>query len=175
MWYSTVIKLPGQSMEEACTRSEQFICVYDGDVYGDRQAKKMAKRAGVEYIRHGANIGQPRLVKTPIDPRAGTAPEGAIYSRDRQRGFYWVAPENLQDMLGFPDRAYDRDVLGDDEARRLAEEELARESSAAEHVSRLKVHGSDFLATFYRPLPGADGVYALDIEAALRGQESDGD
>jgi hypothetical protein len=36
VWYSTVIKLPGQSMEEAGTRLEQFICVYDGDVYDER-------------------------------------------------------------------------------------------------------------------------------------------
>jgi hypothetical protein len=170
MWYSIVIKLPGQSMQEASTRADQIICAYDGAVYGDRNAKKMAKRDGADYIRHGPNVGQPRLVKAPVDPRAATAPEGAIYSRDRQRGFYWVGPENPAEMavLGLPEHAYDRDVLGEKEAMRRAEGDLAEIrtmlASAGASSLRLTVHGSDFLASVYQPVEDADGVYVLDVE-----------
>lgn len=55
-------------MREAIAHPEQFLCMYDGSIYGDRQAKKMAKRVGRDYIFTGANIGQPRLVKTPMEP-----------------------------------------------------------------------------------------------------------
>lgn len=68
MWWSMVVQLPGQSMPEAVAHPERFLCSYDGSIYGDRQAKKMAKRAGRDYIFKGANYGQPRLVKTPMEP-----------------------------------------------------------------------------------------------------------
>lgn len=68
MWWSMVVQLRGQSMQEACAHPEQFLCSYDGSVYGDRQAKKMAKKIGRDYIFKGANVGQPRLVKTPMEP-----------------------------------------------------------------------------------------------------------
>jgi hypothetical protein len=67
MWHSIVIVERGQSIQEACTHPNQFLCSYDGSIYGDREAKKMAKRAGKEYIfAHGP--GQPRYVKTPMEP-----------------------------------------------------------------------------------------------------------
>jgi hypothetical protein len=68
MWWSMVVQLRGQSMQEASAHPEQFLCCYDGSVYGDRQAKKMAKKVGRDYIFKGANVGQPRLVKTPMEP-----------------------------------------------------------------------------------------------------------
>lgn len=68
MWWSMVVQFRGQSMQEASANPAQFLCSYDGAVYGDRQAKKMAKKVGRDYIFHGANAGQPRLVKTPMEP-----------------------------------------------------------------------------------------------------------
>ncbi len=68
MWWSIVVQYPGQSMPEAIVHPEQFLCSYDGGIYGDRQAKKMAKRVGRDYISKGANYGQPRAVKTPMEP-----------------------------------------------------------------------------------------------------------
>lgn len=62
-----VIQLRGQSIQEAVVHPRQFLCSYDGDVYGDREAKKMAKRVGRDYIRKGGP-GQPRLVKSPLEP-----------------------------------------------------------------------------------------------------------
>jgi hypothetical protein len=63
MWWSMCIVLPGESIKEAMLNEAQFICAFDGSVHGDRQAKKMAKKVGHEYIRQG-QIGTPRLVKT---------------------------------------------------------------------------------------------------------------
>jgi hypothetical protein len=67
MWHSIVIKHGGQSMQEACANPEQFLCSYDGAIYGEREAKKMAKRVGKDYIFSGGP-GQPRHVKTPMEP-----------------------------------------------------------------------------------------------------------
>jgi hypothetical protein len=44
-----------------------MLCAYDGSIYGDRQAKKMAKGVGRDFIRTGA-LGQPRLIKSPMEP-----------------------------------------------------------------------------------------------------------
>ncbi len=67
MWWSTVVQIRGQSMQEATGNPGQFLCAYDGALHGDRQAKKMAKKIGREYIS-GGGPGQPRLVKTPLEP-----------------------------------------------------------------------------------------------------------
>src|SRR4051794_37147631 len=126
VWYSMVVQYPGQSMQEACLHAEQYLGAYDSDVYGKRQAKKLAQKAGRDYIFHGANVGQPRMVKTPLDPRLGTASEGAIRSRDQRLGFYFVMPATPAEMMTNPPRlAWDRDVLGENEARCKAEVELA--------------------------------------------------
>ena len=66
-WWSCVVQFRGQPMQEATAHPEQLLCSYDGAIYGDRQAKKMARRAGREYISEGGP-GQPRLVKTPMEP-----------------------------------------------------------------------------------------------------------
>lgn len=68
MWWSMVVQLRRQSMREAILDPTQFLCSYDGSIYGDRAAKKMAKKVGRDYIYHGLNVGQPRLVKTPMEP-----------------------------------------------------------------------------------------------------------
>lgn len=67
MWHSIVIQHRGQSMQEACAHRDQFLCCYDGSIYGDREAKKMAKRVGKDYI-FSDGPGQPRHVKTPMEP-----------------------------------------------------------------------------------------------------------
>ncbi len=67
MWWSIVVKQRGQSMREATATRSQLLCSYDGSVYGDRQAKKMARGVGSDYIKAGGP-GQPRLVKTPMEP-----------------------------------------------------------------------------------------------------------
>jgi hypothetical protein len=54
-------------MQESCAHPEQWLCSYDGSIYGDRSAKKMAKRVGRQYIFAGGP-GQPRYVKTPMEP-----------------------------------------------------------------------------------------------------------
>jgi len=160
-----VIKYPGQSMQEACLHAEQFICAYDGDVYGKREAKKLARRDAREYIRQ-SKVGQPRLVKTPVNPLLSTAPEGAIRSRDKRLGFYFVLPDNTAEMMiNPPQYGYDRDALGDDEARQCAAHELARKE-ASNPSARLHIDTTDFLPTFYRPVVSTDGVYELDPEAA---------
>jgi hypothetical protein len=165
VWYSMVVQYRGQSMQEACLHAEQFLCAYDSDLYGKREAKKLARQAGRDYIFRGANVGQPRLVKTPMDPRLATASEEAIRSRDQRLGFYFVMPATPAEMMTDPPRfAWDRDVLSEGEARRKAEQELA-ELQANQPSSRLTVQGADFLAPFYRPVAGADGVYELDPEA----------
>jgi hypothetical protein len=67
MWHSIVVQFRGQPMREACANPSQLLCSYDGAIYGDREAKKMAKRVGKEYIfAHGP--GQPRYVKSPMQP-----------------------------------------------------------------------------------------------------------
>jgi hypothetical protein len=165
MWYSMVIQYPGQSMQEAVLHADQFICAFDSDVHGKRQAKKLARQAGRDYIFRGPNVGQPRLVKTPVHPTLGTAPESAIRSRDRQRGFYWVSPANIAQVAIDPPRfAYDRDVLGEREAKQRADQELA-ERQRHDRSAPLTIQGSDFLAEFYRP-SSEEGVYELDREAA---------
>jgi hypothetical protein len=165
MWYSIVIQYPGQSMQEAVLHADQFICAYDSDVHGKRQAKKMARKDARDDIFRGANLGQPRLVKTPMPPSLGSAPEGSLRSHDRQRGFYWIGPASLAQMWVDPPRlAYDRDVLGEREAKRRAEQELA-ERQEQDPSTQLTLQGSDFLAEFYRP-SSEDGVYELDREAA---------
>jgi len=68
-------------------------------------------------------------------------------------------------MVNPPQYGYDRDALGDDEARRRAEQELARKQAANPSAS-LHIETSDFLTTFYRPVADADGVYEVDPEAA---------
>jgi hypothetical protein len=83
-WWSCVVQLPGQAMQEATAHPEQFLCAYDGGIYGDRQAKKMARRAGREYISTGG-IGQPRLVKTPMEPFGDE--EFAEVERALERGY----------------------------------------------------------------------------------------
>jgi hypothetical protein len=67
-WWSIVIEHRGQPAREAAAHPEQYLCSYDGSVYGDRRAKKMAKKVAREYIFKGANIGQPRLIKSPMEP-----------------------------------------------------------------------------------------------------------
>jgi len=67
-WWSIVVQDRGQSMQEATAQPDQLLCSYDGSIYGNRQAKKMAKKAGRDYIWKGANLGQPRLVKSPMQP-----------------------------------------------------------------------------------------------------------
>ena len=164
MWYSIVIKYPGQSMQEAVLQADQFICAYDSDVHGKRQAKKLARKDARDYIR-GSTVGQPRLVKTPLHPSLGSAPDGTIRSRDRQRGFYWVGPATFAQMsIDPPRQAYDRDVLGEREAKRRAEQELA-ERQGQDPSARLTLQGSDFIAGFYRP-SAEEGVWELDREAA---------
>ena len=54
-------------MSEVILDQARFLCSFDGGAHGDRQAKKMAKRVGKEYIHTGAP-GQPRLVKSPLEP-----------------------------------------------------------------------------------------------------------
>jgi hypothetical protein len=54
-------------MQEAGAHPDQLLCSFDGAVYGDREAKKMARRAGRDYIS-SRGPGQPRLVKTPLEP-----------------------------------------------------------------------------------------------------------
>ena len=165
MWYSIVIKYPGQSMQEAVLHADQFICAYDSDVHGKRQAQKLARKDARDYIYRGPNLGQPRLVKTPSHPSLGAAPDGTIRSRDRQRGFYWVGPASVAQIAVEPPRlAYDRDVLGEREAKRRAEQELA-ERQRQDPSARMTIQGSDFIAGFYR-LSAEEGVYELDRKAA---------
>jgi hypothetical protein len=66
-WWSMVVVHRGQSAREAVANPEQWLCMYDGAIYGDRQAKKMAKKVGRDYIRANGP-GQPRLIKSPLEP-----------------------------------------------------------------------------------------------------------
>jgi hypothetical protein len=67
IWHGIVIQYRGQSMQEASGQLDQWLCCYDGSVYGEREAKKMAKREGRAYISTGSP-GQPRHVKAPVHP-----------------------------------------------------------------------------------------------------------
>lgn len=60
MWWSCVVTLRGQGLEEGISLGS-----FDGDVMGDRAAKKAAKALGKGYIR-GGGPGQPRLVESPL-------------------------------------------------------------------------------------------------------------
>ena len=127
----------------------------------------MARQAGRDFIR-SSSVGQPRLVKTPIDPQLGFPPidEEVIYSRDRQLGFYWVAPQRMEDLpaYGHPHLAFNRDVLGETRARKMAEAEMekqqARAAQVGEDLPELTVHGSDYLLGPY--VRSSDGVYVYD-------------
>ena len=41
MWWSIVVQLRGQSMQDATADPSQMLCSYDGSIYGDRPAKKI--------------------------------------------------------------------------------------------------------------------------------------
>jgi hypothetical protein len=60
-WWSIVVQMPRQGIQEAVARG-QYLCSYDGGIHGD-QAKKMARKVGRAYISEGGH-GQPRLVKS---------------------------------------------------------------------------------------------------------------
>jgi hypothetical protein len=83
-----------------------------------------------------------------------------IYSRDRQRGFYWFAPAKGPEEWGGmpPPVAFDRDVLGDKSAWKAAKG-AAMDFYRAENFKgpRIKVHGSDFLIDGY--VTSGDGIY----------------
>jgi hypothetical protein len=67
MWWSIVVVLKGESLEEAMANEGAWNCTYDGSVYGDREAKKMAKDSARDYIDMGSP-GRPRLIKSPAMP-----------------------------------------------------------------------------------------------------------
>lgn len=60
-------------------------------------------------------------------------------------------------MTDPPRLAYDRDVLGEREAKRRADQELA-ELQRHDPSAPLTTQGSDFLVEFYRP-SSEEGVY----------------
>lgn len=133
MWWSMVVQLRGQSMQEACAHPEQFLCSYDGSVYGDRQAKKMAKKVGRDYIFRGANVGQPRLVKTPMEPFG--AEELADVERALAKGLVppgmtLEAAEQLRGALD--DEEHDGETSDDDA------------TLGPEAVAAARAHGIDF-------------------------------
>jgi hypothetical protein len=102
VWYSIFVQLPSQSMQQATAHPEQMLCAYDAGIYGDRQAKKMARRVGREYIR-SRGPGQPRLVKTPLEPYS--ADELAEIEQAVERGLVppgmtLEASQQLADALG---------------------------------------------------------------------------
>ena len=82
-----------------------------------------------------------------------------IYSRDKRRGFYWFAP--AKDPAGFgmpPPVAFDRDVLGDKAAHKVAKQAAMNFYRGANWEGpRIKVYGSDFLAPGY--VTSGDGIY----------------
>lgn len=61
MWYSMVIPRKGASNP----LDGEVLGSWNGDVLGDRAAKKAAKATGREWIRNGGP-GQPRLIKSPL-------------------------------------------------------------------------------------------------------------
>jgi hypothetical protein len=131
MWWSMVVQMRGQSMQEACAHPEQLLCSYDGGIYGDRQAKKMAKKVGRDYIFKGANVGQPRLVKTPMEPFG--AEELADVERALAKGL--VPPGMTLEAAEQLREAMDEDDDGDEEEL----DDLSPEAAAA-----ARAHGIDF-------------------------------
>jgi hypothetical protein len=69
MWWSVVVVMKGESLEDAMADDGAWNCTYDGSVYGDREAKKMAKYSARNYIDMGGP-GRPRLIKSPEMPAA---------------------------------------------------------------------------------------------------------
>ena len=68
MWWSIVVQIRGESIQTAMADRDRWLCAYDGAIYSDRQAKKMAKGVGYAYNRTG-QPGQPRLIESPMEPR----------------------------------------------------------------------------------------------------------
>jgi hypothetical protein len=136
MWWSTVVQLRGQSMKEACADPAQFLCSYDGGTYGERQAKKMAKRVASDYIFKGANIGQPRLLKTPLEPFG--AEEFADVERALAKG---LVPPGMTLEAAEQLRGALEDAAEDDEGEEGDEDDdyLSSEAAAA-----ARAHGIDF-------------------------------
>jgi hypothetical protein len=79
MWWSIVVVLKGESLQEAMADEGAWNCAYDGSVYGDREAKKMAKYSARNYIDMGSP-GRPRLIKS------AEMPPGASKIAEIQRG-----------------------------------------------------------------------------------------
>jgi hypothetical protein len=83
-----------------------------------------------------------------------------IYSRDRNRGFYWFAPVKGPEEWGGmpPPVAFDRDVLGDKQAWKAAKA-AAKDFYKAVNFQgpRIKLYGSDFLIDGY--VTSGDGIY----------------
>jgi hypothetical protein len=67
MWWSIVVQFRGEAMRDAVADPTRLLCSFDGSIHGDREAKKMAKGVGHDYIK-ADGPGQPRLVKTPMEP-----------------------------------------------------------------------------------------------------------
>jgi hypothetical protein len=67
MWWSIYVQSRGERMEDVVADRSRYLGAFDGNVHGDRQAKKLAKQVGKDYIATGAP-GQPRLVKSPLEP-----------------------------------------------------------------------------------------------------------
>jgi hypothetical protein len=122
MWHSIVIKWRGQSMQEATGNPNQMLGSFDGSVYGDRQAKKMAKKLGREYIRSGGP-GQPRYVKSPLEPYGEEEMRQVEEALKHVPGGDETA-EGLRDMFGLQrkleEQAYPEEEGSDEEGGEVA-------------------------------------------------------
>jgi hypothetical protein len=97
-----------------------------------------------------------------------------IYSRDKNRGFYWFAPVNGPQAWGGmpPPVAFDRDVLGDRKAWKAAKK-AAKEYYKAVNFQgpRIKLYGSDFILDEYVSV--GDGEYIYVPGTASSSEETD--
>lgn len=148
MWWGIYVQFRGERMQDIVSERSRYLGAFDGDAHGDRQAKKLAKQIGKDYIATGSP-GQPRLVKSPLEPFNNDL-FAAQAAADEYPGDLDVEPDDFD---------------GDDEALFTAVGELWREAyRIGWPAARPSVYGA-----FNAPLADfsdASAEYLVGLQAA---------
>ena len=74
MWWGIVTVFKGDDVRSTSLDPGAWLCIFDGSVMGDKEAKKLAKEYGKSYVdaygTGGVRSIRPRLIRSPELPEA---------------------------------------------------------------------------------------------------------